>query len=606
EGTTLLVYKTPGDNRAASVSGESGSPLLIEQPGNINTFLPYLQGLVVKKYIFEDDPYSGRYYLFANFFNQVDNGVMGTVPDTINGYIKLYPRWLAMNGYPQKDFMMLNGKQILSVLQEPWGNGFLKYYNHFLFAGAFATGIGDIKQTPYGEMAGINVIINAFSTIVTENQLKKSGEVSLLNLGFMKVKLDILLLVLVGLLFGFLYGLTNIRINTYIFLGFLVATFLISLSLFLYNNFYLNIFPLVLINIFVFGSTIIYKLMTEEKDKKFIKATFANYLSQELIDNMIQNKQMPTLGGESRDMTPYFTDIQGFSTFSEKLTADQLVELLNEYLSAMTDILMAENGTLDKYEGDAIIAFFGAPVYSQRHPLEACYVGLNMQQKLLELREKWRNEKALPEEGERNKTKVPAEQWAPGAKWPKIVHDMKMRIGINTGEIVVGNMGSELRKNYTMMGDAVNLAARLEAGAKQYGVYTLVSEYTLNQEIKKEDGSVKKVIDFLEVRFIDKLTVVGRSEPLKVYELCARKGELSEQEKTLFKLFNEGMAFYKNMEWDKAIARFSESVKIERVPDGKTTPSEVFRKRCEQYKKEPPEGPEPGTPWDGVCRLTSK
>ncbi|MDY7000403.1 MAG: adenylate/guanylate cyclase domain-containing protein [Thermodesulfobacteriota bacterium] len=355
-----------------------------------------------------------------------------------------------------------------------------------------------------------------------------------------------------------------------------------------------------------FGLLTLIKFWREEGQKKFLQATFSSYLSPELIDDMFKNKTMPELGGEARTITAYFTDIQGFSTFSEVLTAHQVVELLNEYLSSMTDILIDAKGTLDKYEGDAIIAFFGAPMELPDHALRSCRVAVGMQKALDGLREKWAGEKRLPDEPERNTKNLPAEQWGPEDKWPKIVHEMKMRIGVNSGEIVVGNMGSAMRMNYTMMGDPVNLAARLEAGAKQYGIYSAVSEYTLDLEFSTdgEGGEKKKIRDMVEARFIDNITVVGKSEPVKVYELCAMKGELTDQEKRLFEIFDQAMRDYLNMEWDKAIVGFKEALKFERVPDGKTTPSEVFIKRCEMFKEEPPVSP--GETWDGVFRLTSK
>jgi len=180
---------------------------------------------------------------------------------------------------------------------------------------------------------------------------------------------------------------------------------------------------------------------------------------------------------------------------------------------------------------------------------------------------------------------------------------MKMRIGINTGEIVVGNMGSSMRMNYTMMGDPVNIAARLEAAGKQYGVYTMVSEYTVDLEFN-DNGEKRRIMDMVEARMIDNITVVGKSEPVKVYEVCAMKGGLSDQEKELFKVFDEGMQHYLKMEWDEAVAKFNEALKIERVPDGKTTPSEVYIQRCKTFKENPPVAA--GEKWDGVFRLTKK
>ena len=346
------------------------------------------------------------------------------------------------------------------------------------------------------------------------------------------------------------------------------------------------------------------KFRREEGHKKFLTATFKSYLSPELIEEMIAERTMPELGGEARVMTAYFTDIQKFSTFSEILTAPQLVELLNEYLSAMTDILIAEGGTLDKYEGDAIIAFFGAPINFADHPLRACRVALAMQDTLQALRAKWISEQVDPSVDVRNIKGYPQEVWPENSKWPVNVHQMRMRIGINSGEMVVGNMGSAMRMNYTMMGDPVNLAARLEAGAKQLGIYTAVSEHTLEISFKDGRGNTAKVHDFVETRFIDRIAVVGKSEPVNVYELVSLKGGLTEKEKTLFTYFAEGMVHYQAQEWDKAITAFSAASGYERFPDSPITPSSVFIARCKQYKQTPPVPA--GENWDGVYRMTSK
>jgi adenylate cyclase len=148
--------------------------------------------------------------------------------------------------------------------------------------------------------------------------------------------------------------------------------------------------------ILLYTSLTAYRYLVEEKNERFLHSTFSSYLSPELINEMVTSKTMPELGGEARIMTAYFTDIQNFSVFSEKLTAHQLVELLNEYLSAMTEILLEQKATLDKYEGDAIIAFFGAPVHIPDHTLRACRTAINMQAELNVLRKRWRTEKMQP------------------------------------------------------------------------------------------------------------------------------------------------------------------------------------------------------------------
>jgi adenylate cyclase len=322
-----------------------------------------------------------------------------------------------------------------------------------------------------------------------------------------------------------------------------------------------------------FTAVMAYRYITEEKDRKFLQSTFKQYLSPELIDMMYTSKQQPVLGGEEGVRSAFFTDIQGFSTFSEKLgSPTRLVELLNEYLTVMTDILLKHYGTLDKYEGDAIIAFFGAPMPMEDHAHQACLTALDMQESLGALRKKWRSE---------------------GDKWPDIVHQMRMRIGINTGCITTGNMGSTIRKNYTMMGDAVNLAARLESAAKQYGVYTMISNFTC--DLIKND---------FEVRQVDKITVVGKSEPVVVYELMALKNGLSPEIVKMRDSYNEGLRCFYAQEWDKAIKILQETHLQEPFRDiapKEMTPSKKIIQYCEIYKSNPP-----GAGWDGVISLTSK
>ncbi|WP_298769090.1 CHASE2 domain-containing protein [uncultured Fibrobacter sp.] len=318
----------------------------------------------------------------------------------------------------------------------------------------------------------------------------------------------------------------------------------------------------------------------ENKEKSFINNAFKQYISPELIDAMVDQEIMPTLGGEKSNITAYFTDIASFSTFSEKIgDPSKLVELLNEYLTAMTDTLLSNKGTLDKYEGDAIIAFFGAPMPLPNHAQNACDSAIDMQNKLRDLRKKWAHE---------------------GDKWPKVVHDMHMRIGINSGDIVTGNMGSTMRKNYTMMGDAVNLAARLESAAKQYGAYIQISEDT---QAHLEDGR------FI-YRSLDTIRVIGKSQPVKTFELLERRG--SENESSLLQLvdiWEKARTCYLNMQWDNAIELFKQCLDLEphhpdRDPGSKTTPSHVYIKRCMAYKENPPVAE--GEVWDGVFTATEK
>ena len=491
---------------------------------------------------------------------------------------------------PQKTFPHIS---ITDILHGNYPEGLFR--DKIVLVGATATGIYDLRNTPLDPVfPGLEIHATIVDNILTGNLLNKPRWTFIY---------DLLAIVILGLITGLIVSkVSPVKGIFFSFILFLIHI-LVARYLFVKYGLWVNmVYPLLTI-VLIFITLSIYHYLVEERSKKFLRATFSTYLAPEVIEEMIKKESMPELGGEARIITAYFTDIESFSTFSEQLTAHHLVELLNEYLTKMTDILISEGGTLDKYEGDAIVAFLGAPMELPDHPLRACKVALKMQEALGELREKWKREKILPGEPVRNVKSLPPDIWAPEDRWPKIVHSMRMRIGINTGEIVVGNMGSTLRMNYTMMGDAVNLAARLEAAGKQYGIYTCVSEFTLLSEIPT-DGAVKKVIDEFEVRFIDRITVVGKTEPVRIYELISKRGELTESEKRLLELFSEAQRHYLNMDWDRALEYFYQSKEYERFKDAKTTPSDVFIERCMQFKEEPPVLP--GERWDGVYRLTKK
>lgn len=242
---------------------------------------------------------------------------------------------------------------------------------------------------------------------------------------------------------------------------------------------------------------------------------------------------------------------------------------MNEYLTEMTNVLLKHQGTLDKYIGDAIVAFWGAPVPVDGHEIKSCYAALDMAKRLDELREKWRNEE----------------------DWPDIVHNMQHRVGLNSGDMVTGNMGSTMRMNYTMMGDTVNLAARLESSAKQYGVYIQVAENTY-----------KGAKDLFEWRFLDYVKVKGKTIPVKVYELLGEKGKVDDNTLKLLKTFHEAQDHYLKQELDKAIQGFKEAEKLEDMfPGRNSNPSVMYINRCELMKENPP-----GEDWDGVWTLTAK
>ena len=427
--------------------------------------------------------------------------------------------------------------------------------------GASLPGLMDLRNTPVQEtFAGVEIHANVIHSILqNEFVLIKDANTNLW------------LILMICLFLGTLVSVPSKPLYTLPIP--LIA--IVAWIIFTYNEFFTGLIMWEIVRpSLAMGSTylgiFLYNFLVVEKDKRFLKNTFGAYISPELIDQMIDAKEEPSLGGEEGYHTAFFTDIQSFSAFSEKLSASDLVELLNDYLTEMTDILLDNKGTLDKYIGDAIVAFYGAPAPVDNHEYWACITAIKMQESLDELRLKWQ---------------------AQGDRWPDIVHHMQNRIGINTGPMVTGNMGSTMRMNYTMMGDTVNLAARLEASAKQYGIYIQVA-----------DETYKACKDKFIWRDLDYVIVMGKTKPAQVFELIAEKGKMPLGYDKLLDAYHQALVFYRNQEWNKAIEAFKTSDELEDMfPGRKTNPSRVYIPRCEHYKENPP-----GDDWDGSWALTKK
>ncbi|MEE9166612.1 MAG: CHASE2 domain-containing protein [Candidatus Neomarinimicrobiota bacterium] len=439
-----------------------------------------------------------------------------------------------------------------------------EFQNKILFYGLTATGTHDLNPMPFNPrypMVGLHA--NALNTILSQNFIRRTPKVY-----------EIAIMLIIGIILGLLvprFQAVVGAVSTVSLWGMYASLNVIAFSR---SAVWIDIIGPSLIFLFGYLTITIYNYISEEKDKKFLHETFKAYLSPDLIDKMYEEKQSPQLGGEERILTAMFTDIQSFSTIAEELgSPTKLVELLNDYLTAMTDILLEHDGTLDKYEGDAIIAFFGAPVPMEDHAEKAFQTALAMQSRLVDLRKNWSSE---------------------GERWPQIAKDMLMRIGLNSGPIVTGNMGSRTRMNYTMMGDAVNLASRLESIAKQYGVFTACSGETLN--LAGESSFV--------TRLIDRIRVVGKSEPVSMFELVGLRGEVNSEVKEMLDMFEEAQGYYFQQDWNQAIELFKKCLNLEPYenhPSTSVTPSRMFIDRCEEFMEVPPEGE-----WDGVYTATSK
>jgi adenylate cyclase len=416
--------------------------------------------------------------------------------------------------------------------------------------GATATGIYDLRVTPFSAVyPGVEIHATVIDNILHQNFLIQSGWTKFV---------DLCLIIVLGAVVGIVIPRARATMGMLLILIMLVVFVGTNAFLFSRFNLWLNLIYPTLTMMTIYLAITVYRYITEEREKKKIRSAFQYYLTASVITEMLKDPTKLKLGGDKKNLTVLFSDIRGFTTVSEKLSPEELVHLLNEYLTAMTDIVFQYDGLLDKYMGDAIMAVYGAPLDQPDHPARACRTALDMLKALKGLQKKW------------------AEEGRPV---------LNIGVGINSGEMVVGNMGSQMRFDYTVMGDSVNLGSRLEGINKEYGTNIVISEYTYDA-----------VKDILLCRELDSVRVKGKHLPVKIYELLCEKKD-AEPYEAFLRLFDEGLEKYKQAQWDDAIAVFKRALEIKPGDP----PSELYIRRCEDLKEHPP--PEP---WDGVFTMTKK
>lgn len=349
--------------------------------------------------------------------------------------------------------------------------------------GVTALGIYDLRVTPFSaNMPGVEKHANVITSLLEGR--------SIIKLPFI---INLLVLVFIGLVLSLI--LTRLRAVTGAIVSFLL------LSAVSFAGYYLLIkegmwmelsYPL--INIFLVSSAInIYQYAEEEMRAKRIRAMFSSYVTEKIVNELTKNPDMAKLGGDRREITVLFSDIRGFTTFSEKHAPEEVVSILNEYLTAMTEVIFRWEGTLDKFVGDEIVAFWGAPLPQENHAELATRCALNMVEKLKELGEKWLNEGKVP---------------------------LEAGFGLNTGEVIVGNIGAEGKKmDYTVIGDHVNLGARVEALTRKYNTDILITEFTLSKIrglVKPKNG---QIIGHVSVKGLERVMVKGKEKPVRIYEV---------------------------------------------------------------------------------------
>ena len=404
----------------------------------------------------------------------------------------------------------------------------------------------DIFTSPIGEVYGIEFLADTIYTLMNNAPIRPAGDFT----EILVFAVLFIAFVLVTMIPKYENALFFLIIALYVAFGF---------YMYVYHGIAFSMSYSLIACFLTTGIINLYLFMMERKQKGFIKGAFSQYLSPTVIDQIVENPDMLQLGGEKREMTPFFSDIQGFSTISEGLTPEELVQLLNEYLTAMCDIVSSYHGTIDKFEGDAIIAFWGAPLELPDHATIACHAAIDMQKKNEEMRKTLR---------EQNRPML------------------YTRIGMSSGSVVVGNMGSADRMDYTMMGDVVNLAARLEGVNKFYQTFTMIPQSTY--ELAKDD---------IDTRQLDVIRVVGKKEPISVYEVLERKNQTSSEKSGVVEKYLKALKLYEERNFADASKEFEKVLAID-PDDG---PSQTYVKRCGVFLETPPE-----KDWDGVYTFTEK
>lgn len=422
--------------------------------------------------------------------------------------------------------------------------------NKIVLLGTSAAGLMDLRATPVQNIyAGVEVHANLIAGIL-DNNIKEHPTYIL--------GAEFLLLLLVGLLLAFMLPALSPLWASALALVMTSGVIVLNLSAWQYANLVLPLAsPLVMI-VSIYFINMSYGFFIESRSKRQITKLFGQYVPPELVDEMAKNPNSFSLEGENREMTVLFSDVRGFTTISEGLAPKQLTSLMNEFLTPMTHVIHHGRGTIDKYMGDAIMAFWGAPLADENHARHALKTAIGMIDALAKLQ-----------------TDFAAKGWPP----------INIGVGLNTGLMTVGNMGSEFRMAYTAMGDAVNLGSRLESLTKNYGVHIIISEFT------------KAQVPEFAYRELDRVRVKGKDKPVIIFEPICEEVQLDESTKNTLKRYHEALRLYREQNWDIAEIQFVELQKTE----PQRYVYEIYIKRITHFRQNPP-----AKDWDGVFNFETK
>jgi len=426
------------------------------------------------------------------------------------------------------------------------------FRNKIVLVGSVATGIADNRSTPFETketFPGVEIHANFIDNLLTGEFIKRGLRESLIDVGF---------LLLFSLAAGLLLSVVPAKRATPVVVTLLALFLWLAYYLFAAHRIWIAVFlPTATLSL-NYTAIVSYRFFFEERAKRKVRAAFGQYVAPGIVKRLLDHPELLRLGGEEKELTAMFSDVRGFTALSEGLSPSALVDCLNEYFSEMTTVLFKNWGTLDKFIGDAMMAFWGSPYPQEDHAERACRAALEMLESLKQLQARWRAE-GRPE--------------------------INIGIGVNTGPMIVGHMGSRHRFNFTFMGDNVNLASRLEGTNKEFGTRLIISESTY-----------QAANHIIVARELDLIRVKGKLKPVRIYELMGHAHQ-QEEFRDLLERFHQGLECYRSGAWELAVDLFEGLVQD--YPQDK--PSQVFLDRCRHLLGAPPEGV-----WDGVYVMTHK
>ncbi len=472
--------------------------------------------------------------------------LMGRAPAAQEIPTDVYGRFLInFAGAPRRTFPIVPASDVLQGTAD-----MKRFKDKVVFIGATARNLHDEQNvsTSAGEpMSGVEIHASVYDTLVTRRWLMPAP-----------VWLQALAYLLIGLLLGLIIPRVRARTGALIVFSLFVVS-IVGAFLAFDRGWIINIiWPTVLL-VLAYGALLLERWVTSERARRQIRNAFSRYVSENVVASLLEDLDKLKLGGQRRTMTVLFSDLRGFTTLSEGMTPEQLVDVLNKYLHEMTDIVFAEGGTLDKYIGDAVMAFWNAPFDQKDHAARGVRAAIRMKTKLSEMN-------------------------TSGA-FPSGI-TLKVGVGLNTGDMVVGNIGGEKRYDYTVIGDSVNLASRTESLCKEYGAEIIITQNT-RQELG--DGFV--------TRLLDQVAVKGKKEPIKIYEVMGETGRVDEAKLTLKKDFEQAFDLYVSRKFVEAAGLCERILHV--WSEDLTT--QHLLERCRIYEKiPPPEG------WDGTWVMTKK